>query len=360
MSTTSVFQRLPKAELHRHLDGSLRPDFLCRRFRPSEAPWQTPEEVLEWVRNHREGSLEQYLSLFALTTSALQSRQALYQAVLDVADDWRRENVLYGELRFAPELHTRAGLDEEEVVNTVGDALLEVQRSGSPRCSLILCALRHGDRWQHLPPLWRLARARGLTVGVDLAGAEAGNPPSRFAGLFQAAQEEGVPITIHAGEAAGVDSMEEALQQGALRLGHGIRLVEEWARGEDRLTQRLIRERITLELCPSSNLQTGAWKADRPYPFLEFIRRGIRVTLNTDNTLVSTTTLSREWELIWGGSRYHEEGVLTTLLQGFLAAFDPTVADPAWVEHHVFPALTRELGRGALKRGEVILAKLCG
>lgn len=344
-----LFRRLPKAELHQHLDGSVSPEFLLQRSEREgfPLPFDTPEGCLRWVRASREGSLENYLQLFAVTLRALQTRSALTEAVRQLAQAWMEDGVRYAEVRFAPDLHTQRGLSMEEVVAAVIEGLLWARRELSIPSALVLCALRHSPRWEHLPPLWRRFRDSGVPLAVDLAGPEAGHPPGPYAELFALAAQEGVPITIHAGEAAGPDSMREALNLGAQRLGHGVRLIEEWAGPERPLTERLRRQRTALELCPSSNLQTRAWEQADTYPLRAYRDAGLCVTINTDNTLISTTTLSREWALVWGGERFQTAGVVQTLLDSYRSAFHPEVRQRSWIERHVLPDLVAVLGPDA-------------
>ncbi len=346
---TEFFRQLPKAELHQHLDGSLSPEFLLRRSEAEgfELPFETPEGCLEWVRSRRAGSLERYLELFEVTLRALQTTEALTEAVQDCARSWAAEGIRYAELRFAPNLHQRSGLSLEAVMEAVLDGLKWARQELKIESGLILCALRHRAEWEHLPRLWRGFANSGIPLAVDLAGPERGHPPGLFSPLFQTAVREGIPITIHAGEAEGPSSMVAALDQGARRLGHGVRLIEEWASPQQPLTRRLREQKIALELCPSSNLQTGAWKDIANYPLRDYLQQGLLVTINTDNTLISTTTLSREWESIWGGKNYEVTGVVRTLLHSFLCAFHPEVSQPQWIRQHIVAELEALLGSEA-------------
>jgi adenosine deaminase len=358
----NFFKLLPKAELHQHLDGSVSAEFLLQQAQRDgfTLPFDSVEDCLTWVRTKREGSLENYLELFQTTLKALQTVEGLTEAVRSCAQNWVADGVRYAELRFAPHLHLEKGLTIEEVVEAVILALLWVKEKLHIPSTLILCALRHQHRWGHLPLLWRRFRSLGLPLAIDLAGPEKGYPPEPFEELFKLAQQEGIPITIHAGEVVGPSSIASALQCGAQRIGHGVRLIEEHQDGQMLLTQQIIQRKIALELCPSSNFQTRAWDRPETYPLKHYLARGVPVTINTDNTLISLTSLSQEWEIIWGRepSEKDFEGIIKTLLHSYVFAFNPTVSNRDWIEQHILPDLVNLCGQHTKEFAQTYLASL--
>jgi adenosine deaminase len=305
--TSSTIRRAPKVLLHDHLDGGLRPQTiieLATEHGVTGLPTTDPEELGEWFRRGADrGSLELYLEGFAHTVAVMQTREQLLRVAAECAEDLASDGVVYAEVRFAPELHIEQGLSLDDVV----EAVLEGFRQGSAGRGItigtLVTAMRTAARSPEIAALAVRWREHGV-VGFDIAGAETGYPPTRHLDAFDYIRQENFHLTIHAGESFGLPSIWEALQFcGAERLGHGVRIVDDiaWSgRVEDAKLGRLaafVRDRrIPLELCPTSNVHTRATPtlADHPIELLKRLR--FRVTLNTDNRLMSGVTLSSEMQ----------------------------------------------------------------
>lgn len=302
--------KAPKALLHDHLDGGLRPATVIELAAEIGHPLPStdPDELGRWfVTAASSGSLERYLETFAHTVAVMQTAGALRRVAAECAEDLAADGVVYAEVRFAPEQHLERGLTLDEVVEAVLAGFAEgaerAARIGRPiRIGTLLTAMRHAARSQEIAELAVRYRDAGV-VGFDIAGAEAGYPPTRHLDAFEYLQRENFHFTIHAGEAFGLPSIWQAIQWcGADRLGHGVRIVDDITLGERPVLGRLaayVRDkRIPLELCPSSNVQTGAATsiAEHPIGLLRDLR--FRVTVNTDNRLMSGTSMSREMALL--------------------------------------------------------------
>lgn len=315
----------PKVLLHDHLDGGLRPQTvldLAHEHGYRELPSEDGAGLAHWFRTAADsGSLERYLETFAHTVGVLQHRDALTRVARECALDLAADGVVYAEVRFAPELHIRAGLELDQVVEAVLEGFeqgcAEAAIPASPglagrtlRVGALLTAMRQAARSREIAELAVRYRGRGV-VGFDIAGAEAGHPPTRHLDAFEYTRQANAHFTIHAGEAFGLPSIHEAIAFcGADRLGHGVRITDDialpdhvdWsadAPPELRPTlgpiANYVRDkRIPLELCPSSNVQTGAVPSLDKHPFDLLARLRFRVTVNTDNRLMSDTTMSRE------------------------------------------------------------------
>jgi adenosine deaminase len=302
-------RRAPKALLHDHLDGGLRSATIVELAAAigHELPATDPATLGVWfVDAARSGSLERYLETFAHTVTVMQTPQALHRVAAECAYDLATDGVVYAEVRFAPEQHLEQGLDLPEVVEAVlagfaaGSAMAAAE--GWPiRVGTLLTAMRHAARSMEIAELAVRYRDEGV-VGFDIAGAEAGYPPTRHLDAFEYLHRENFHFTIHAGEAFGLPSIWQAIQWcGADRLGHGVRIVDDI----DPVTGRLGRlaayvrdKRIPLELCPSSNVQTGAAPSIRDHPIGLLRDLRFRVTVNTDNRLMSGTGMAREMALL--------------------------------------------------------------
>jgi adenosine deaminase len=300
--------KAPKALLHDHLDGGLRPASVVELAAEigHELPVGEPAALGRWFADAADsGSLERYLTTFAHTVGVMQTAPALHRVAKECAEDLAADGVVYAEVRFAPEQHLTRGLTLDEVVEAVlsgfreGSAL--AAEAGTPiRIGTLLTAMRHMARSMEIAELAVRYRDSGV-VGFDIAGAEAGFPPTRHLDAFEYLQRENFHFTIHAGEGFGLPSIWQAIQWcGADRLGHGVRIVDDIS-GDGRLGRlaAYVRDkRIPLELCPSSNLQTGVTPsiADHPIGLLRDLR--FRVTVNTDNRLMSGTSVSREMALL--------------------------------------------------------------
>jgi adenosine deaminase len=308
--TPDLAVRAPKVLLHDHLDGGLRPGTvvdLAREYGYEDLPTTDVDDLAAWLRrgaNRRD--LELYLQTFAHTVGVLQHAGALTRAASECAEDLAADGVVYAEVRFAPELHTEAGLSLDEVVRAVIDGFRAGERTaaaaGNPVVvRTLLTAMRTAARSAEIAELALRFRDEGV-VGFDIAGAEAGYPPSRHMDAFDLIRLHHFHITIHAGEAFGLPSIAEALSYcGAERLGHGVRIVDDITRRPDgtvvlgRLADYVRDRRVPLEMCPTSNVHTGASSgyADHPIGLLMDLR--FRVTVNTDNRLMSGVRMSDEF-----------------------------------------------------------------
>ncbi|WBP96560.1 adenosine deaminase [Mycolicibacterium neoaurum] len=307
--TLDLIKHAPKALLHDHLDGGLRPATvldLAEQTGYADLPATDADELATFFRTAaHSGSLVRYLEPFAHTVGVMQTPEALHRVAYECVEDLAEDNVVYAEVRFAPELHIDGGLSLDAVVDAVLDGFAEGEKAaaGAGRPIVVRClvtAMRHAARSREIAELAVRFRDRGV-VGFDIAGAEAGYPPSRHLDAFEYMRSNNARFTIHAGEAFGLPSIHEAIAFcGADRLGHGVRIADDITVSEDgtlelgRLAALLRDKRIPLELCPSSNVQTGAVDSIAEHPFDLLARARFRVTVNTDNRLMSDTTMSQE------------------------------------------------------------------
>lgn len=323
--TAEQIRRAPKALLHDHLDGGLRPQTVIELAASIDhtLPAQSVEELGAWFhRGANSGSLVEYLETFQHTAGVMQTEEALERVAAECAYDLAADGVVYAEVRFAPELHTTRGLPMPAVVEAVlagfarGSA--EASAAGfSIRVGALLTAMRTAARSDDVARLVVDYRDRGV-LGFDIAGAEKGFPPTAHLSAFDYLRRENAHFTIHAGEAFGLPSIWEALQIcGAERLGHGVRIIDDitFVNGEPvlgRLASYVRDRRIPLELCPTSNLHTGAAASLREHPIGLLKDLHFRVTVNTDNRLMSNISMSSE-------------------MQGLVETFDWTLADLQWL-----------------------------
>jgi adenosine deaminase len=295
----------PKVLLHDHLDGGLRPSTvveLAREFGYHQLPTEDVADLKRWFhRGAKRNDLVLYLETFAHTVGVMQHRDALERVAYECAQDLAADGVVYAEVRFAPELHLDAGLTLDEVVEAVSCGFRRGAAGTELRIYALLCAMRTAARSQEIAELAVRFRDDGV-VGFDIAGAEAGHPPTRHLDAFQYVKQQNFHATIHAGEAFGLPSIWEALQWcGAERLGHGVRIVDDITVGDDglyrlgRLAAYVRDRRIPLECCPTSNVNTGVCASIAEHPIGVLRRLRFRVTLNTDNRLMSDTTMTREF-----------------------------------------------------------------
>jgi adenosine deaminase len=315
----------PKVSLHDHLDGGLRPQTIVELADPigHALPSRDADELGRWFHDQASsGSLERYLETFDHTIAVMQTPDALRRVAREFVEDLAADGVVYGETRWAPEQHLLEGLTPAQAVEAVRDGLQEGMRVCRDRgqeivVQQLVTSMRHASPSREIAELAIRYRHEGV-AGFDIAGAEAGYPPTRYLDAFDYLKRNNAYFTIHAGEAFGLPSIWEALQIcGANRLGHGVRIVDDIMIGEDGrpalgdLAAYVRNERIPLEMCPSSNVQTGAAAsiAEHPVGLLKNLR--FRVTVNCDNQLMSRTTLSREFALLCD-------------------AFDYTLADVRW------------------------------
>ncbi|MBI4364490.1 MAG: adenosine deaminase [Candidatus Latescibacteria bacterium] len=314
---------LPKTDLHVHLDGSIRPStlFALAREQGVALPVRGEAELKRFLDRLTAGvSLPTYLKAFDLTLSTLQQAPALERAAFELAEDAHRENVRYMEVRYCPALHTKRGLTLSDTVDAVARGLDAAGRRYGIQTGTIVCGIRHLSPKLSLE-LADLAVAymgRGV-VGFDLAGAEKDYPAKAHREAFDRVLRNNVNVTVHAGEAFGPGSIRQALHYcGAHRIGHGTRL------REDPMTLDYVNDhRIPLEMCLTSNVQTRAVSGLREHPFREYLKLGVRVTLNTDNRLVSSTTMTDELDRAVQTFAMGPGDVRQVLMNGFKSAFVP-------------------------------------
>ncbi|WP_295033675.1 adenosine deaminase [uncultured Microbacterium sp.] len=336
---------LPKVSLHDHLDGGVRPATIIELADAAgiELPHTDPTGLAMWFRTQASaGSLVDYLKTFDVSLSVMQSAENLRRIAREFVEDLVHDGVVYGEVRWAPELHLTGGLSLQQAVEAVQDGIDEAEdaaegRGKSIRVGQLLSAMRQTDRVREIAELAVAHRDRGV-VGFDTAGPEAGFPSSRYRETFDYLARQMFPATVHAGEAAGPDSIRSALVDGrALRLGHGVRIADDLEivnrDGEEVQVRfgdlaRWVRDReIPLELSPSSNLQTGAiaaWGtefADHPFDLL--YQLGFAVTVNVDNRTMSATSLTREMALLVDAFGYDLEDLESFQFNAAAGAFLP-------------------------------------
>ena len=310
-ATDERWVRAPKALLHDHLDGGLRAATVLELAAEvgHEVPADTVEDLDRWfVAAADSGSLERYLETFDHTVAVMQRRDHLVRVAAECAQDLAADGVVYAEVRYAPEQHLAGGLSLDDVVEAVREGFEAGEQSARADghtlvIRQIVTAMRHAANSREIAELAVRHRDRGV-CGFDIAGAEAGHPPTRHLDAFEYLQRENAHFTIHAGEGFGLPSIWEALQWcGAERLGHGVRIVDDIEVDGDsvrlgRLASYVRDRRVPLEMCPSSNLQTGAATSLDDHPIGLLSRLRFRVTVNTDNRLMSGTTMSREMQLL--------------------------------------------------------------
>ncbi|BCW51213.1 adenosine deaminase [Arthrobacter sp. StoSoilB13] len=353
---------LPKVSLHDHLDGGLRPATIIELAHAvgHTLPSTDPVALGQWFRESADsGSLVRYLETFDHTIAVMQTKEGLFRVAKEFVEDLAEDGVVYGEVRWAPEQHVQKGLTLDEVVEAVQEGLeagvdAAEERGQQIQVGQLITAMRHADRGQEIAELAVRHRANGV-VGFDIAGAEDGFLPARFKDAFTYLAENNFPATVHAGEAAGLDSIQSALVDGrALRLGHGVRIAEDIAvefednsddDGEDTIgmvtlggVAAWVRDRgIALEICPSSNLQTGAissfGEGIESHPLDMLFQLGFNVTINTDNRLMSGVTLTDEFELLVETFDYDLDDLLELTLNAAEAAFLPLDEREALVEY---------------------------
>ncbi|PKW27294.1 adenosine deaminase [Phycicoccus duodecadis] len=350
--TSQVVRRAPKALLHDHLDGGLRPATMVELADASGydgLPTTDPEALGEWFRDAADsGSLVRYLETFSHTVAVMQTEEQLRRVARECALDLAADGVVYAESRFAPEQHLEGGLELEAVVEAVlagfREGEDEAAAAGTPiRMRGLLIAMRHAARSREIAELAVAYRDRGVG-GFDIAGAEAGFPPTRHLDAFEYLRRENAHFTIHAGEAFGLPSIWEAIQWcGAARLGHGVRIVDDievGARGGavlGRLAAFVRDRRIPLEMCPSSNVQTGAADSVATHPITLLKDLRFRVTVNTDNRLMSGTSMSREMGLLVDEAGWGLEDLRWVTINAMKSAFLPFDERLELIEHVVKP-----------------------
>ena len=280
-------------DLHLHLDGSLSVDIIRKLADVQQILLTESDAELQKKLQVEEGctSLNEYLTKFDFPLTFLQTKEGIAESVFLLQEELKKEGISYAEIRFAPQLHLQKGLTQDEVVES---AVKGLERSDIP-AALILCCMRGREvREQNMETVRMAGKYLGKGVcALDLAGAEALFPTEDYEREFVLAKELGIPFTIHAGEAAGPESVRRAVAFGAKRIGHGVRAHE-----DAELMKELAEKGIVLELCPTSNLNTAIFSDIKEYPLRKLMDAGVRVTINTDNRMVSNTTLEKEYILL--------------------------------------------------------------
>jgi adenosine deaminase len=300
-------QAAPKVVLHDHLDGGLRPSTIVELAAAigHELPRSDAASLGQWFRDSASsGSLERYLETFVHTIAVMQSAENLTRIAREFAEDLVADGVVYAEVRWAPENHLQGGLTLDAAIAAVAAGFAEVEAGGKIVVRQLLTAMRQFARAREIAELAVFWRDKGV-AGFDIAGPEKGFPPTRFLDAFEYLAGENLRFTIHAGEGFGLPSIWEAVHPcGADRLGHGVRIVDDITVGRDgsvelgRLAAYVRDRRIPLELCPTSNVQTGAVGSIGEHPFGLLASLGFRVTINTDNRLMSDTSMTKETALL--------------------------------------------------------------
>jgi len=334
--TPEQIKRLPKVVLHDHLDGGLRPQTIIEiADRIGYAlPTNDPAKLADWFEEScNSGSLERYLETFEHTIAVMQTREDIIRVARECALDLARDGVVYAEVRGAPELFTRQGLSLDDVIEATVEGFRLGEKDASAegftiRVESLLCALRQNDVAQEVAEKAVAFRDKGV-VGFDIAGPEDGFPPSNQLDTFNYLRQEDAHFTIHAGEAYGLPSIWQAIQMcGAERLGHGVRIIDDIdlsgsAPKLGRLASYVKDRRIPLEMCPTSNLQTGAVKDIQSHPIGLLAKLQFRVTLNTDNRLMSRTSMSNEMQQVVDAFEWTFQDLQRVTINGLKSAFIP-------------------------------------
>ena len=353
--TLDFIRRAPKVLLHDHLDGGLRPTTLielARQVRYDRLPTTNADDLADWfVEACGSGSLERFLETFAHTVGVMQTREALLRVAAECVEDLAEDGVVYAEIRYAPELHVEWGLSLEEVVEAVLEGVEEGQIHAEAagrriRVGTLLTAMRQNARSQEIAVLSIRYRDQGV-VGCDLAGPEMGYPPTQHLDAFELLREENFHFTIHAGEASGLPSIWQAIQRcGADRLGHGVRIIDDIIVADDgaaklgRLASYVLDKRIPLEMCPTSNVQTGAVSSIAEHPIDLLRRLYFRVTVNTDNRLMSGTSMSQEFGRLTEAFGYTLDDMCWFTINAMKSAFIPFDARHALIGEVIKPGYT--------------------
>lgn len=346
--TNDQLMALPKIELHVHLDGSVLPQTLIdlADMQGSMLPTTDCDELLRYMSAPQDcQSLDEYLRTFDFVLPYMQTYAALERVAYELVKQCAAEQVQYVEVRFAPQLHRERGLSVAEIYEAVIAGLTRAEQQFNVIARCIGICLRGHSEAQNLEVVRVAAQYwhKGV-VAVDLAGAEALYPPQLYEAVFQEAQQSGIPVTIHAGEAAGAESIAVAMKQlGAQRIGHGVRLQE-----NIELLQEVVARQIPLECCPISNLQTKAVADWQHYPLVSYMEQGVIVTVNTDNLTVSQTSLGKELMALQMHCGLSAQAIVQLqrnamnaifleqpAKQQFIAAFERKLAQ--WLENNPLP-----------------------
>lgn len=296
-------KKLPKIELHLHLDGSVR---------PSTALELGNIKKTDLVANKCD-NLQEYLSKFDKVNTILQTSANLERVAYELALDLKEENVIYAEIRFAPTKHLKNNLSIDNVIESVLKGIKKVD----VKINLILCLMRGEDEKTNLKVVSSALKYLNKGVcGIDLAGAENLYKTSEYKNLFSYIKKQNIPFTIHAGEADGVDSIKSAIEFGAKRIGHGVRCIE-----DNLLIDKIIKEKIVLEICPTSNIQTKVVDDIKNHPIYDLYQKGVMVTINTDNKTVSNVSLTDEYEKLYSTFNFSEDDFINMNKNAVFSAF---------------------------------------
>jgi adenosine deaminase len=352
--TAEQIKRLPKALLHDHLDGGLRPQTIIDIAKEigHTLPTTDAAELAEWFRNSCDsGSLVLYLETFAHTVAVMQRREDINRVARECAVDLARDGVVYAEVRMAPELLTEKGLTLSQVVEVILEGFrageVEAKRESRViRVTLLLCGMRQNNLSQEVAELAVKYRDQGV-VGFDIAGPEDGFPPSDQLDTFEFLRRENAHFTIHAGEAYGLPSIWEAIQLcGAERLGHGVRIIDDIDFNHTparlgRLSAYLRDRRVPLEMCPSSNIQTGVTDSFANHPLAKLSKLRFRTTINTDNRLMSATSMSNEMTQMVKQCGWTFQDLQRVTINALKSAFIPFEERLAIIEGVIKPDFAR-------------------
>lgn len=302
-------KNMPKVELHLHLDGSLNTKDIQLKYGLSD------EQIKEkMIADEKCKDLNGYLKKFDYPIAIMQTKESIQNIVMSLLTYLKSQNVIYVEIRFAPQFHTRRGLTQDEVVNFVINAAKRVDI----KCNFILCLMRGENNNNENYETVRIAKkylGRGVCA-VDLAGAEAIFKTKNYKEIFEYVKEEELPFTIHAGEADGPESIKSAIAFGAKRIGHGVRVIE-----DETLLEKIVKKNITLEVCPTSNIQTCICNDYASHPITKLYKAGVNVTINTDNMTVSNTTLEKEYINLLKETELKYEDLVKMNINSVKAAF---------------------------------------
>ncbi|MCL6098865.1 MAG: adenosine deaminase [Bacteroidetes bacterium] len=306
MNSEEIIRGIPKVLLHDHLDGGVRPQTiidLAKEIKYNKLPTSDAGELAVWFhRGANKGNLVEYLQGFEHTIAVMQSKENLFRIAYEMMEDMQKDGVAYVETRFSPVFHTQKGLYHEDVIQAVLEGLEKGKKDFGVGYGLILCGMRNMKNTLEIAELAVNFRKDGV-VGFDLAGEEGGYPPKKHIDAFQFIKQKNFNITIHAGEAFGKDSIWQAIQIcGAHRIGHATRLIEDIISDKEGsvialgdLAQYILDTRLPLEICLLSNVHTGAIDKLEHHPFIKLYKEKFRVFLNTDDRLMSDTTLTKEY-----------------------------------------------------------------
>ncbi len=334
MTTEQIIKSVPKVLLHDHLDGGLRPHTiieLAKNIKYNKLPTKDPDKLAAWFhRGANKGNLVEYLQGFEHTCAVMQTRESLQRVAYEMMEDMKKDGVCYVETRFAPVFHTVKGLYHEDIVSAVLEGLEKGKKDFGVGYGLILCGMRNMKNTLEIAELAVNFRNQGV-VGFDLAGEEGGYPPKKHIEAFQFIQRANFNITIHAGEAFGKESIWQAIQWcGAHRIGHATHLLEDISLDKDEnvvsfgdLAQYVLDKRIPLEICLLSNVHTGAVDKIENHPFGILFKEKFRVTINTDDRLMSNTNLTKEFMTAIENFNLNLEDVEKLTINAMKSAFNP-------------------------------------